>query len=815
MNNCSKTKPSVSRRSFLKAGAVAAATAGLSGTLSFVDGVNVAEAEEDANGGVQEFMCKCTGICLGMCTHKVSVKDGKAFNIAKHELPDSQWESICQRGLTQLQRLYDPHRIKYPMRRVEGTPRGGGEWERISWDDAFDEIEAKWKGYQQEFGNESIAFFTDSANVRPDVSYGDRLPNFMGATVFRNSYDGNGNFNSPRLLGAGGRWNRGNDWRSVRDAKNIVIWACNPTDSIAIRWRWVMDAQEKGVKVTVIDPTFTTAASKADAFYPIRPGSDGYLALAIANDIVANQLYDRETLQKKTVAPFLVKPDGMFLRKSDLGLAQPLAEDDAIVVRTPEGAFVAAEECESPMINGTFAVGDMEVTCAFDLLAERLADYNYEKAAEYCDLAPEQIQEIAALFKETPTTVISSYAIDKYSNAMSFYTGVTALLMVSGNIAKPGAGYVDGYCSMPLGISGYGAYMLPGQPQGSNQMWDVCAYENIVEGKDYIQGQKPPTIKSLYIWVSNMIVTQPCRQRTLEMLDHIDFVVVADVLMNETASYADLVLPVPHYYELEGYANNHPFTCINEKAVEPAFECMGDFEIMSELGRRMGYEEEFSLTREDFLQAAFSDPASAMFGISWDKLKEEKAMFAFTPDVFIMGKDEPFPTATGRAQFFIEGVRPVPDRGQADWDWRKEALPYWEPPLEAWYESEAAQKYPIHFYQKHGKFKVHSQYTYAPTLLEIEPEPIIYINVPDAQKRGIETGDLVRAFNDRGQVVCRAQVHGGMREGMASMSHGWDGSQYREGHMQDLTPGFYSNYISAPCFFDTQIEIEKYEGSVA
>lgn len=807
--------PQLTRRSFLKSSAAAGIAAGVGGTAAALAGFDAAAADNAADSDVQEYMCKCTGICLAMCTHKVHVKDGKALNITKHELPDPQWESICQRGLTQLQRLYDPKRIKYPMRRVEGTPRGGGQWERISWDDAFDEIETKWKGYQQEYGNESIAFFTDSANVRPDVSYGERLPNFMGATVFRNSYDGNGNFNLPRLLGSGGRWHCGNDWRSVRDAKNIVIWACNPTDSIAIRWRWVMDAQEKGAKITVIDPTFTTAASKADAFYPIRPGSDGYLALAIANDIISNGLCDQVTLHTKTVAPFLVKPDGMFLRLSDLGQAAPMAEDDAIVVRTADGAFVAADACQDPVINGTFDAAGVSVVTAFDLLAERASEYTYEQAAEYCDLTPEQVQEIAALFKETPTTVVTSYAIDKYSNAMSFYTSVAALLSVSGNIAKPGAGWVTGYTSMPLGISGYGVYMLPGQPQGGNLMWDVCAYENVVEGKEYIQGQKPPTIKSLYIWISNMIVTQPCRQRTLELLDNIEFVVVADVLMNETASYADLVLPVPHYYEVEGFANNHPYTCINEQAVEPAFECMGDFEIMSELGRRMGYEEAFSLTREEFLNAAFADPASESFGITWDKLKEEKAMFAHVPDVFIMGKDEPFPTPTGRAQFFIEGVRPVPDRGQTDWDWHKEALPYWEPPVEAWYESEAAQTYPIHFYQKHGKFKVHSQYTYAPTLLEIESEPILYLNAPDAQERGIHTGDVVRAYNDRGYVVCKAQVHNGMRKGMASMSHGWDGSQYIEGHMQDLTPSFYSEYISAPCFFDTMIEVEKHEGSVS
>lgn len=528
-------------------------------------------------------MCKCTGICLGFCTHKVHVKDGKAFNITKHELPDPKWESICQCGLTQLQRLYDPRRVKYPIRRVEGTPRGGG----------------------------------------------------------------------------------------------------------------------------------------------------------------------------------------------------------------------------------------VKVVTAFDLLAERASEYSYEQAAEYCDLSMEQMLEIADLFKQGPTTVISSYAIDKYANAMSFYTSVAALLMVSGNIARPGAGYIDGYCSMPLGIGGCGAYAMPGPaPQGASVLWDVCAYETVVEGKNYNEGEKWPEIKSLYVWCSNMLRTQPCRQRTLELFDKIEFIVVAEVLMNETARYADIVLPVPHYYEVEGYNNNNPFTCITEQAVEPAFEAMGDFEIMSELGRRMGFEETYSMTREDFLQHAFSDQYSKMFGLSWDALKEKKAIYAFGGEKFVMGKDAPYPTATGRAQFFIEAVRPIPDRGQTDWDWHKEALPCWEPPREAWHENSLAKTYPISFYQKHGKFKVHSQYTYASTLLELESEPVLYMSVPDAEARGLSTGDVVRAFNDRGYVVGKVAVHDGMRAGMACMAHGWEADQFIDGHVQDLTPSFYSTYISAPCFFDTLIEVEKYVGSV-
>ena len=70
----------------------------------------------------------------------------------------------------------------------------------------------------------------------------------------------------------------------------------------------------------------------------------------------------------------------------------------------------------------------------------------------------------------------------------------------------------------------------------------------------------------------------------------------------------------------------------------------------------------------------------------------------------------------------------------------------------------------------------------------------------------------MRAFNDRGYVVARCHVHNGMKPGTSCMAHGWEKGQYIDGHMQDLTPDFYSKYIGAPCFFDTLIQVEKYEG---
>ena len=97
-----------------------------------------------------------------------------------------------------------------------------------------------------------------------------------------------------------------------------------------------------------------------------------------------------------------------------------------------------------------------------------------------------------------------------------------------------------------------------------------------------------------------------------------------------------------------------------------------------------------------------------------------------------------------------------------------------------------------------------------PWLREIEPEPMLKINSKDAEARGIAQGDYVRAYNDHGSVVLRAKVTPGIKEGVVSIPHGWNASQYKEGHAQDLTNRFMNDFCSNSAFYDFLCEVEKY-----
>jgi len=224
--------------------------------------------------GEQIFSCMCVGNCQSRCRLYVHVRDGKVVKTSMAPFPDSRYNRICLRGLSHVQRINDPNRLKYPMKRV--GERGEGKWQRITWDEAIHTIVSKFKTYQETFGKQSVAFSAVSGNMAfINGSFaGHRLANLMQATLTEHSLDMSDTYGLGRVIGSGSSFNQRNDPADLANAKTILVWAANITESHPHDWRFIADAQEAGAKVVVIDPRFTTAASKADQHIPIRPGSD-------------------------------------------------------------------------------------------------------------------------------------------------------------------------------------------------------------------------------------------------------------------------------------------------------------------------------------------------------------------------------------------------------------------------------------------------------------------------------------------------------------------------------------------------------------
>jgi molybdopterin-containing oxidoreductase family molybdopterin binding subunit len=733
------------------------------------------------------------------------VRDGKAFNIERHEFPIADFNCLCQRGYTNLERVYAAERIQYPLRRV--GERGSGEWERISWDEAISEICTKWKGYQSEFGNESIAFAVGAfETIAADIQYVLRLMTYMGVTKIANSFDLNLLRTIPKLVGMGAAALYFSDVRDMANSRNVIIWGANPTEAGNTHYHFISDAVERGARLIVVDPVFTLTAAKADKFIPIRPGSDGLLAFGMMQVLLRDGLEDLSFLKAQSVAPFLVKDsDGLYLRLSDLGRAVAGSPEDAIMVMDANGNIGTAAEIVDPVIEGDGTFEGIKVTTAYSLLLDRVYEWSLDKIVELTTVPLETIEELARIYVEGPSCIMVGYGPDHYTNGHAYYHAVYALAMLAGQIAKPGAGFTCVQALYkPQGTS-TAALTTPAGQKPNFTLYVPQVYDLVTKGK---YGDKSVNVKSMYVYGLNALGNLPDRKSWLEIFAKVEFVVVADIWMGEMAKGADIVLPVSHYFEYDGLANiGSPYLVVSEQALSPAFESKDDIEIANLIGKGMGLPEEFFMSRQEYLEALFDNDVAKSRDITWRRLKQEKHIWAITDSIVSVGYGD-FGTATKRAQFYIENNQPVADYGQP-WDIKYESLPYWEPPAEAWFESEKAKQYPLHFTTERAKFKQHTMFSKTPMLLEIEPEPYVTISVEDAKSRGIVTGDIVRVFNDRGHVVVKAHVNAGNRPGVLVIDHGWEGDQFIDGHYSDLSSRVCHAAVPNTCFFECLCEVEK------
>lgn len=810
----------VDRRSFLKvsgatAGAVAAVGLASRGNtvlkaLAVTDEATTAAAQDE-----QIFSGACRGNCAGGCFVNIHVRDGKVVKTSMRALPDPQYNRICVRGLTHMERIYHPNRLKYPMKRV--GERGEGKFERITWDEAITTITDKWKSYEKEFGKESFAISWGSG------SYGslsgqalgcptNRLLNVVGCAYIPMTVDAAHGHTAGYAVGWGLNFTL-NEPKDMKNARTIIVWGSNPVISQPHLMHFILEAQENGTKLIVIDPIQNITASKADIFVPIRPGTDGALALAMANIVVREGWIDTAFLKKSTVAPFLIKEtDGKYLRLSDTrALAE--GEQDQYFVSDQDGKVGAVEEIADPIIEASFEYNGVKVKTAYSLLLERIAEYPPQKAAEICNISIDQIEEITKIYATNgPATIYQYFGIDHYVNAHYNIFCLYALAMVTGNIGKPGAGCGMGEV-LPF-FANLGGTLYPEGATGASINLPLPEMNIVMD--EHKSGTKEITLKGAYFTHINHLGNAAQRQGTIDWMKKLDFIAVADMNMNETARYADILLPVAHWFEVKDVFacfGTQPHLLLQEKAIEPLYECKSDFEITKLLAEKMGYGDRFKFTEDEYIDLWLDTDFARSMNLTRANLEKEKAIKCLPGENFVFAEGGVFGTPTGRAQFYNE----TPAIG-SNYDarfWNKamdvdlERLPTWIPPYEAWHENPLHEKYPYILISEHVKFRTHSQWWDVPTLLELDPEPIVKFNSVDAVKYGVQTGDKVKLFNDRGFVVMKAAIHEGVQPGVLVAPKGWEQQQFIDGHFSDLTTNHMNNVCANSAFFDVLVGVEK------
>lgn len=253
----------MTRRSFLASAAAAgavAASVGVMPSLSTRAYADPASADEQVFSGV------CRGGCAGHCPLDVHVRDGKVVRTTASELSDARYNRVCSKGVSQVGRMYSEQRVKYPMRRKEGAERGEGSFERITWDEALDEIAEKWTQYAKESGPESIAYAMSSGNAGDASMYSAiMMGGVLGMSSVNGAVDQAQGFATSHITGSG-LFGMQNAMEDFKNSKTFVCWGANPTTSAPHTTHFIWDAKEAGARYIVIDINANANTAKADWF---------------------------------------------------------------------------------------------------------------------------------------------------------------------------------------------------------------------------------------------------------------------------------------------------------------------------------------------------------------------------------------------------------------------------------------------------------------------------------------------------------------------------------------------------------------------
>lgn len=810
------------RRSFLKGSAAAAAVAGVA-VANPVGTVKKAlaagdEVQQEVASGDKIFHGSCRTSCPSSCALKIIVRDGKIVRTTAADMPNPEYNRVCVKGLSYAQYHYSQTRLKYPLKRV--GERGSGQWEQIGWDEAIQTICSNFTEIQGKYGNSSIGVFTGGSLGHCGIWSQLKLISLLGATNLDNCYDRALAYAANQAIGTSPFW-FGNEYVDLKNAKTIICWGANATDALQQNWHFYADAMEKGAKLIVIDPIYTTTASKADMFVPIRPATDAALAMAMLNVIIKEGLTDQDFMKKHTVAPFLVKEsDGKFLRQSDLtGVPVEKGGDDPFIVwNSLTNTHGLVTEVEDPAIIGDFLIEEIKVTTAYDLLLKRIALYTPEYSAEICGISADMIRDIARIYAtDTPSTITFGLGVDHYANSHGAYKAMHTLGMVTGNVGRPGASVGQG-CSSPGFINNAAIFTPPPGVTPGPTIPSFLVPE--IQKTGQYKGE-PFQLKAYAILGGNPFANLTDRKAWIESLKDVEFIMSTNIEMGDSTLYSDIVLPAAFIFESDDmhYTNvMTPYMYLQEKAVEPPYECKSDFEINQLIAKGMGLGQYFDYTPEEWMKEGLNTDAARALGITWEKLKKEKIIRQL-PDgpegVFLHAEGGKFPTPTGRGEFYVENPVPRRDYGQ-EIDVEKEHLPFFELPVEAWPETvgalsknKLADKYPLIYFQGSQRFRTHTMFSHIKWLRELDPEPIIRISEKDALARGIQNGDIVKVYNDRGYVVVKAVIHNGIPSGMVNMDRGWQKHQFIEGHYTDLTHRQSNPACPNNNYYDVLCQIEK------
>jgi anaerobic selenocysteine-containing dehydrogenase len=536
----------------------------------------------------------------------MQVDDGRLVKVRGD--PDSPLNRgrLCPIGSATLELVYHPDRLKYPQRRL--GPRGSGRWERISWDDALDEMATRLEAIRREFGPESIALGTGTG--RHHIRWVSRFGHALGTPNW--AEPGFAQCFHPRvntcLLTFGDV--PVSDFTSGVSPQCILYWGHNPLNSGPdgeTRFN-VRDALEHNPKVIVVDPRESELSKRADVWLRVRPGVDDALGLAMLNVIIGERLYDEE--------------------------------------------FVA------------------RWTHGFDALAQHVRQFTPEWAEPITWVPPEKIRAAARLFATTKPAMLEwGCAIEHTPKCIQTIRALSMLPALTGNVDVPG-GWVFGMKGLgrfPSLIEN----LTPeanAKRLGADRFKLLCGEgadlpaAHIPTLLEAMRTGRPYPVKAFLVFGNNTLTTYANSKLVYESLMKLDFMVCADLFMTPTAELADIVLPAAAWPELDqvaGFPTMAANVVLAQQKVVQVGECKPDEEIFVELARRM----KLGLCEEPVRDVLNKQLAAGGVGMTFEELA--KRGFYTMPMKYRKYEDKGFKTPTGKIELYSTrfeqmGYAPLP-----------------------------------------------------------------------------------------------------------------------------------------------------------
>ena len=460
-------------------------------------------------------------------------------------------------------------------------------------------------------------------------------------------------------------------------------------------------------------------------------------------------------------------------------------------------------------------------TVGFEELAELVKPWTPEYTESVTTVPASQVRQVAEILATTDTMFETGYGQQRYSNGHQTQQALACLAAVCGSFGKESANY-DCISGMAFpGVTGYANNAAVSVPEGAQipktRLVNIAAVARAIHEAEH------PPIKGIISYRGGLISQQPDVNYTIEAVKSLDMFVTIEQFMTDDTDYADLVLPACHYLEQYGVHPSywHSWNQVLVPVCQPPYECVPDIEIFSELGRRLGYEEYFprEMTGLDWCRLLIGESCD------FDKAVSPNGPVRHSEDWCPKVPYQTFDTPSGKFEFHSSALE---ERGKK-FPGHYDPLPvYYEPDESIAATPELAKKYPLNIISQHPSFRTHSQYYNLPWIKEIEGPARVFLSKQDAAARGIQDGDKVRIFNDRGELKdITAKVGIRLKPGVAEMSSGmWVKLGGSVNMLTKLVPGGPRDILAengilqeydplldgnTGAYFNTLVEIEKME----